>query len=356
MMLSGLKCYDEKRGSANRSVLYRWVSMTDAKNLLRCGTVVLVLMSASTGSRFVQGADERPATFSSVREARLREALRDVAAYIGENPTAADLQAARQWLFETALSYGLEHEALEAAQAYLASDSTAETVRQTAAQVAGLGLAKTGRLPDALEIFEQHLRSSRLRNPTAAVDFGLALVTESQLANNPEAATGILERLKDAFFLNTSVRQLCEDRLLKLQLLQQQAPEVSTTDLSGDAIDLADYRGKVVLVDFWATNCAPCLEEFPSIKQLYHEHSEAGFEIVGITLDTEPSVVDEFQKKWQLPWLLSFNESDEGQTRDRYRVRTIPSLFLVGRSGSIEFVDVRGAGLRRAVEVLLDEK
>lgn len=328
--------------------------MSRATNLLRCVAVSLAFAGASATSVFAQG--DTGQSFSDIRETHLRQAIAEVAAYIKEHPEAADTEAAQQWLFETALEHGLETETLESARDYSDSGSTVEAVRNPATRVLGVGLAKSGRIEEALDVFERHLLSSRLRNPAAAVDFGLALVAECQLSNNVDAATGILERLKDAFFLNPSVRQLCEDRLLKLQLLGQQAPEISTIALDGDPIDLADYRGRVVLVDFWATNCAPCLEEFPEIKQLYNDRSGQGFEIIGISLDAEPSTVDEFQKKWHLPWLLAMNNSDHEQTRERYRVRTIPSLFVVGRSGKIDYVDVRGDALRRAVESLLDEK
>jgi len=330
--------------------------MTNATKLLRC-VIVLVLFSGGTASHIVRAQDATfSPTFHGVLQTELGAAIEAVGDYVRTNPDAPDVEAARRWVLETALEHGLESTALDAAQLAIESETASQPVRALAIQVQGIGLAKAGRLDEALPVFETHLKSARIRNPTPTVDFGLALVGEAQLANNPEAAREILERLKDALFLNASVRQLCEDRLLKLQLLGRKAPAVTATDLAGDPLDLSQFSGKVLLIDFWATNCPPCLEEFPAMKRVYEEHHADGFETIGITLDEQQSVVDEFQEKWALPWLLALNGSDKGQTRDRFRVRTIPSLFLLNRSGEIAYVDVRGDTLRRGVERLLNEE
>jgi peroxiredoxin len=144
--------------------------------------------------------------------------------------------------------------------------------------------------------------------------------------------------------------------LLKLELAGQAAPEITVEDLQGEPVDLAAYQGKVVLVDFWATNCPPCLEEFPALEQLYQQQHALGFEIVGISLDEERALVDEFQTTWRLPWRLGLSSSDSEATRQRYRASKIPSLFVVGRDGKVRYVDIRGEALRRGVESLLAEE
>jgi len=105
-----------------------------------------------------------------------------------------------------------------------------------------------------------------------------------------------------------------------------------------------------VLVDFWATNCPPCLKELPRLKQLYRDYQSSDFEVLGVSLDKRVETVEEFQKKWQLPWRLMISETDVGATRARYRVETIPAVFLIDQTGKIVAFDLKGASLRKAVK------
>jgi thiol-disulfide isomerase/thioredoxin len=111
----------------------------------------------------------------------------------------------------------------------------------------------------------------------------------------------------------------------------------------------------VVLVDFWATNCAPCLAEFPNFQQLDKEHHEKGLEIVGVSFDDGPETVQAYLSRAKLPWRVVMNESPEGLISQRFKTRTIPALFVVDRKGQISQVDVRGIDLRVVVEKLLKE-
>ena len=115
-------------------------------------------------------------------------------------------------------------------------------------------------------------------------------------------------------------------------------------------------RGRVLLIDFWATNCPPCLAEFPKLKQLYADYHQKGFDVIGISLDESRDSVDAFQARAQLPWRLVADAEQVRQAREKYRVRTIPSLFVVGRDGRIAQVDLNGNDLRQAVERCLKEK
>jgi thiol-disulfide isomerase/thioredoxin len=126
--------------------------------------------------------------------------------------------------------------------------------------------------------------------------------------------------------------------------------------LKGDLANTADAKGKVFLIDFWATNCPPCLAEFPKLKQLYADKHEEGFEVLGISLDDSEDTVEAFQAQAKLPWRMVCDTDQVRQAREKYRVRTIPSLFLVGRDGRIAQVDLKGNDLRQAVERCLAEK
>lgn len=309
-------------------------------------------------------ADESPAaaestasevTFEAILREQTLQSFRAVARYVQNHPDAADSEKAYRWLFETARDANLQREAMKIADRYLERDSETLSSQSLALQIRSVGLARAGRLDDALSDFDAHLRTASIRNPNDSLDLALALATEAQFAGERQSAQHVYTRLSSVFFLNPYVRRLCETRIAKLELGGRAAPEVTAQTLAGEDVDLSELKGKVVLIDFWATNCPPCLEEFPAMKEMYQELHRQGLEVVGITLDEEQEVVERFQEKMQLPWPLVMSGDDDDATRNRYRVVTIPSLFLIDRKGEIAYVDVRGNDLKRAVRKLLEQ-
>lgn len=298
--------------------------------------------------------DKAPAGFSAILRTHTTETFRAIADYVERKADAPDVERAYQWMFETALQYGLEEQALGPAETYLAAHDRTQAEHSTLARrVQSIGLAKTGKTQKALAAFDNHLETVSIRSPNASVDLGFALIGEAQLADDFEAIPQILDRLSSKFFLNAEVRRLIVNRSARLALAEQAAPRITVTDLEGAPVDLKDYEGRVLLIDFWATFCPPCLEAFPALKQLYSEHHENGLEVLGISLDEDPAAVKEFREKWKLPWRLAVSRTDTDDTRRRYRAETIPAVFVVDRDGEVAYVDLRGDQLRRAVEKLI---
>lgn len=111
------------------------------------------------------------------------------------------------------------------------------------------------------------------------------------------------------------------------------AADFALPDLSGKPVRLSEFRGRVALVDFWATWCVPCLEELPDLKTLYGKHKDRGFVIVGISIDDEgKEVVAPFVKEYQVPYpiLLAGMDPVEG-----FPVRGLPTAYLIDRRGFI---------------------
>jgi thiol-disulfide isomerase/thioredoxin len=130
--------------------------------------------------------------------------------------------------------------------------------------------------------------------------------------------------------------------------------------LDGKPIDVADYRGKIVLVDFWATWCLPCVQELPNVQEAYKKYHPGGFEVVGVSLDNDRADLEEFLKRRPLPWRQVFIDRSgwvEGRNplAVRYGVDAIPATFLLDREGRVVARGLRGAELGRAVERLLGQ-
>jgi thiol-disulfide isomerase/thioredoxin len=130
--------------------------------------------------------------------------------------------------------------------------------------------------------------------------------------------------------------------------------------LEGKPFDLADYRGKVVFVDFWATWCGPCLMELPDLKETYDRYHADGFEVVGVSLDDNRDVLARFVKDRGLPWpqILFDDPADRGWDNPvarRFGVRAIPFTILVDREGKLLAAGLRGSKVGRAVAEALGQ-
>jgi thiol-disulfide isomerase/thioredoxin len=134
--------------------------------------------------------------------------------------------------------------------------------------------------------------------------------------------------------------------------------DVAGTLIDGQPLKWADLRGKVVLVQFWATWCAPCREEFPNILDAYEGYRDQGFEVVGISLDEKKEAVDAFLQMQKLPWKILF-ESDEklrgynNPVAAKLGIFSIPSLLLVDKEGTVVSLHARGEELNAQLEKLL---
>jgi len=131
--------------------------------------------------------------------------------------------------------------------------------------------------------------------------------------------------------------------------------EIRGNLLDGTEFDWSTYQGKVVLIDFWATWCGPCLRELPELKDLYQQHHDAGFEIVSINLDTRRLRVSEFVQDEKIPWPCLF-EDEVGWNHPmaiEFGIDGIPATILVGRDGNVITLDARADRLKDLLPNLL---
>ena len=111
------------------------------------------------------------------------------------------------------------------------------------------------------------------------------------------------------------------------------APNFRLTDLAGKPLELASYRGKVVILDFWATWCPPCRAEIPHFKSLIAAYKSKGFEMIGIAVGEEEGAVKSFAQANGIPYSLAVGS---GQVERAYGgIRGIPTTFLIDKKGRI---------------------
>lgn len=194
----------------------------------------------------------------------------------------------------------------------------------------------------------------------AREDVGLALNVGRTLeyADAKEVAAEAYEAFAKAFSDSTdeqiaSFAEMFAGAARRLKLVGE-ILELQGTKLDGTKFDLAELKGKVVLVGFWAADSYSCQAEFSNVEKGYEKYHERGFEVVGVSLDREREKLEAFVKEKQVPWITLHEKDNPGQhpAAKRYGIFGVPTMFLIGRDGKVISITARGNELPR----LLDEQ
>jgi thiol-disulfide isomerase/thioredoxin len=120
--------------------------------------------------------------------------------------------------------------------------------------------------------------------------------------------------------------------------------------LTGEKLDLKNYEGKVLLVDFWATWCPPCIAEIPNMKKNYEAYHDKGFEIIGLSCDKSQDVIENFVKEKEIPWAIVYGDKAPSPSFEYYGISGIPTMILVGKDGKVISTTARGEELDKLLE------
>ncbi len=120
------------------------------------------------------------------------------------------------------------------------------------------------------------------------------------------------------------------------------APGFTLPDMDGEMHSLDDFRGKVVMLNFWATWCPPCRREMPSMQRLYEKYREQGLTVVEVNQFEDPDLVFEFTGRLSLEPTFPILFDRESRVSELYRVKGLPTTYLLDKAGRIHFRAIGG--------------
>jgi len=208
--------------------------------------------------------------------------------------------------------------------------------------------------------------------PTAGVDVknvGMcwAMVAQGRLNNgDTKGSKEALEKIKP---LNAEMYEqiskqfkemeegMASELAAKAQLQVGKEPfPIAEKDIEGKDVSIAGFKGKVLIIDFWATWCGPCMGELPNLQKLYNAQHANGLEVLGISLDQDENALKSTVKKRNMTWpIVADMKGWQNAIAQKWGVRSIPATFVLDKKGIIRHIGLRGEELADAVAKLLKE-
>jgi peroxiredoxin len=153
-------------------------------------------------------------------------------------------------------------------------------------------------------------------------------------------------------------KQQVEKLLDDVKTIGSPATPFTSKDLRGEAVKLSDFKGKVLLLDFYAAWCKPCVAELPNLIKLYDKYHPKGFQILGVSLDRNAEAAKDFVKKHGIKWPVVFEKPGgwKNPVAQLYNIRSIPSTYLLDEKGNVLAIGIRGEELADTLEKLFEKK
>jgi thiol-disulfide isomerase/thioredoxin len=271
--------------------------------------------------------------------------IRDLTEYLRRYPKADDRDQAYAALFNKAIEHDWFAETEELSRQYLERDPDGP-VKALAQIILTMARTQAGQFDRALAQYRELIQGLDANEQEEfAASFTESLAQAAVAAGEVGIARQVYAMLLSRFGESPNLRQKVEAELKRLDQVGKPAPAVVTEDIQGQPVRLAAYRGKYLLVDFWATWCGPCVAELPRLQAAYQSYRDAGFEIIGVSLDETKQAVVDFVKARRLPWRQIHNTGGSADLVEAFGVRSIPATYLVDPEGTIIRLDLRGKAL-----------
>jgi thiol-disulfide isomerase/thioredoxin len=325
------------------------IALTDPKHFGSSILVSLMILISAITAR----ADE-PRTVSEIQSAHDKALIRDLVTYLSKNPKADDSEQAYMKVFDKVIEHDWFAENEAVARKYLAEHPEGP-VRSLAQIVTTMARAQSGQYAEALTSFNALMAGlGGSDQEEFASNFADTLANSAMAAGEHEVARKVYSILLKKFGSESpNLLQKVKDELARIDKIGTKAPSVVVNDLSGVTLRLDDLKGKYVIVDFWATWCAPCVVELPRLQSAYAKYHAKGLEIVAVSLDETKSAVVDFTKVRKLPWKQVHNATSGGDLVEAFGVKSIPATFLISPNGTIIRLELRGPALDKALETLI---
>lgn len=302
-------------------------------------------------------AAEPPSPYTNVvalRDAHDRSLLRELRQYIESRPKAEDLDQAYQTLFQTVIDHDwfVDHEDL--ARDYLKSRSEGMAA-PLARIISVMGRARSKAFDDAVIAYQDLMRSiGGPEQEDFAQSFTEALASAAAADGKPEVARRVYELLGEKYASSSEkIREKVNLELARLDRVGKPSPELASKDLKNESISLKELKGKYVLIDFWATWCAPCLTELPNLESTYKTIGSKNLEIVSVSLDETAGAVTDFLKARPLAWRQVHNATCGADWVAAFGVGSIPATVLIDPKGVVSRIDLRGPDLEATLKALI---
>lgn len=228
----------------------------------------------------------------------------------------------------------------------------------------GIMYIQIGRASEAVAYLEEFIDANMPQDPDRMAYASYYLAEAYKASDKFNAAKRQYKVFIDSYptfnpkFIAAAQAGIGEAENMKRLAIGSEPIPFEVKDLEGNALNLAKYKGKVVLIDFWATWCAPCRAEMPNVVRLHKKYRSKGFEIIGISLDyqNQRDNLERYIKANDMGWPQHFDGKGwQNGIALKYGVKSIPATYLIDRQGKIRYRSVRGAQLDRAVEKLIAE-